>query len=164
MSMMISSAASSAALAAAAATAKRAPQIHRPEAEDPVQVQRPVMDEYIPEEKQEPSGRYWLGKDEEGQPKVYFDDPERDEGADSLEPKAAGDKKEETYRGSTDQVDREIKALKQEKEQLKQRINSETDEAKREELKAKLAQVENELRQKDNDAYRRQHMTVSRLS
>ena len=38
---------------------------------------KPVMDEYVPEESQEPSGRYWMGKDEDGQPKIYFDDPER---------------------------------------------------------------------------------------
>ena len=34
-------------------------------------------DEYIPEEKSEPFGRYWMGKDEDGQPKVFFDDPEK---------------------------------------------------------------------------------------
>ena len=38
---------------------------------------KPMMDEYVPEEPQEPSGRYWMGKDEDGQPKIYFDDPER---------------------------------------------------------------------------------------
>ena len=41
---------------------------------------RPIRagkDEYIPEEKSEPFGRYWMGKDEDGQPKVFFDDPEK---------------------------------------------------------------------------------------
>jgi len=37
----------------------------------------PVKDEYIPKKKEEPSGRYWLGKDQDGQPKIYFDNPER---------------------------------------------------------------------------------------
>ena len=45
---------------------------------------RPIRagkDEYIPEEKSEPFGRYWIGKDEDGQPKVFFDDPEKAVGA-----------------------------------------------------------------------------------
>ena len=91
----------------------------------------PVMDEYIPEEKQEPSGRYWLGKDADGQPKIYFDDPARaadapqkqdelpntdspdkDRGADAPGKKAANGRKAETCRVSTDAVDREIEKLK----------------------------------------------------
>ena len=37
---------------------------------------KPVMDEYIPEEPREPSGRYWMDRGEDGQPRIYFDDPE----------------------------------------------------------------------------------------
>lgn len=154
---------------AAVKEVKAPPEARRPEDESQVRPLKPAVDEYVPEEKQEPSGRYWIGRDEGGQPKVYFDDPERDEGA---KPEAAGGprrkaadgRKAETCTGSTDQVDREIERLKKKKERLEQQINSETDEAKKKELEAKLAQVENELRQKDNDAYRRQHMVVSRQS
>lgn len=154
--------------AAQAAGVKEAPAVQRPDSGAPARPQKPMMDEYIPEEKREPSGRYYLGKDENGQPKVYFDGPERDEGGDTLEPKAAdapkekpGGKKAETCTGNTDQVDREIEKLRKEREQLERQINSETDETKKQELEAKLAQVENELRQKDNDAYRRQHTVFS---
>ena len=39
---------------------------------------KPVMDEYAPEEKREPSGLYWPGKDEDGSPigllGINFDD------------------------------------------------------------------------------------------
>lgn len=120
---------------------------------------KPVMDEYVPEEPQEPSGRYWIGKDEDGQPKIYFDDPERasdvseerdelpgaenpkdelpdtdspDKGmeADGPERKAAHGKKAEICRGSTDAVDREIEKLKQKWEELERQINSETDDTK----------------------------------
>ena len=143
---------------------KEAPAVRRPDSADPARPQKPVLDEYVPEEKREPSGRYYLGKDENGQPKIYFDDPEQDEGAGGPEAKAAdapkekaGGKKAETCTGNTDQVDREIKRLKKKKEQLERQINSETDETKKKELESKLSQVENELRQKDNDAYRRQH-------
>ncbi len=44
---------------------------------------------------------------------------------------------------------------------MKQQINSETDEVKIKELEGKLAQVERELRQKDNDGYRRSHTVFS---
>ena len=151
---------------------------------------KPVMDEYVPEKPQEPSGRYWLGKDEDGKPKIYFDDPERaadaseepdelsgaenpkDELPDTDSPdkgreaggsgkKAANSKKAEICRGSTDAVDREIEKLKKKREELERQINSETDDTKVKELERKLAQVESELRQKDNDTYRRQHSTFS---
>ena len=141
---------------------------------------KPARDEYIPEEKREPSGRYWLGRDEDGQSRVYFDDPERaadapqkrDEFPDADNPdkareaeipgkKAANDRKAETCTGNTDAVDREIEKLKKKQEELKRQIHSETDDTKIKELEKKLAQVESELRQKDNDTYRRQHTVFS---
>ncbi len=62
---------------------------------------------------------------------------------------------------STDRVDREIEALRRTREELKQRLGSETDADRIRELEKKLSQVERELRQKDNDAYRRQHAAFS---
>ena len=143
---------------------------------------KPVQDEYVPEgeKKRESYGRYWLGKDEDGGPKIYFDNPEAAEDAPAA-PKTAGapeaedpekdeeptvpekaappgkDRKEEKCAGNTDAVDREIRKLKEKKEKLEAKLDQETDETKRESLERQLAQVENELRQKDNDAYRRQH-------
>lgn len=110
-----------------------------------------ARDEYVPEESAEPTGRYWLGKDEDGTPKIYFDDPEQ---------KASGDKAERCT-CNTDQVDREIEMLKRKQEALERQIHSETDDTKRKELEQKLAQTERELRQKDNDTYRRQHAVFS---
>ncbi len=137
----------------------------------------PARDEYIPEEKREASGLYWLGKDEDGKPRAYFDGPEwaagtpekqdelpaadgpdQDKGA--PEKKASGDKAESSA-CNTDKVDREIEKLKKKQEELKRQINSETDDTKIEELEKKLAQVEGELRLKDNDAYRRRHAAFS---
>ena len=89
----------------AAAGAKEAPAVQRAKDLDPVRAQRPAVDEYVPEEKQEPSGRYWLGKDENGQPKIYFDNPElpadAPEKPDSSQKKSAGGKAERCT-GSTD--------------------------------------------------------------
>lgn len=43
----------------------------------PDTAEKPIKDEYLPEEKQEPSGRYWMEKTENGRPKIYFDDAEK---------------------------------------------------------------------------------------
>lgn len=141
-------------LPAAVSGVKEVPEVQHPEGEGQDRSLKPAMDEYIPEEKQEPSGRYWLGKDENGKPKIYFDDPEREEGTE-------GPGKADSCTCSTDKVDREIEKLKKEKEELERQINSETDGSKVKELEKKLAQVESELRQKDNDTYRRQHAAFS---
>lgn len=134
--------------AAAAPTVKEQPEVPQPGDEARERPLRPVMDEYIPEEKQDPAGRYWLGKDGDGQPRIFFDDPERTEDAESCT-------------ANTDKVDREIEELKQKKAELEQRLHSETDDAGIRELEKDLAQVERELRQKDNDAYRHRHAVFS---
>ena len=158
-----------------------ASKVQKPEEEAQGHQLKPVMDEYVPEEPQEPSGRYWMGKDEDGQPKIYFDDPERaadaprqpEDAPEAEEPKQAGQgakgpegkkNKDETWECNTDKVDREIEKLKKKQQELEQRLNSETDEAKIKDLEHQLAQVERELKQKDNDTYRRQHTTVRQLS
>ena len=141
----------------ATAGVKAAPEVQQPEAEAFPHSRAPVMDEYIPEEKQEPSGRYWLGWDEDGRPKICFDDPER---ADD-EPSPAKKGRAERCTANTDRVDREIERLRRRKETLEQQISAQTDGAKIRELERKLAQAERELAQKDNDAYRRQHAVFS---
>lgn len=150
------------------------PAVRRPGEEDPARPAEPRRDEYVPEEKREPSGRYWLGRDGDGQPRIYFDDPQRaagtpeqpadgpeqDRGAKGPEKKDR-DKKAERCTGDTGKVDREIEKLKRKRAELEQRLNTERDEAKREDLEQQLAQVEAELRQKDNDGYRRRHTVFS---
>ena len=110
-------------------------------------------DEYISSEKSgnKPSGLYRMGKDENGNPKVLYDDPKK---------KPVTGKAEECTT-NTDAVDREIEKLKEEKRQLEQQIQAETDEKKVKGLEKKLAQVEAELNQKNNDTYRRQNALVS---
>ena len=158
-----------------------APKVQKPEEDAQSRQLKPVMDEYVPEEPQEPSGRYWMGKDEDGQPKIYFDDPERaadapkqpEDAPEAEEPDSAdqgakgpeGEKdKGETWECNTDKVDREIEKLKKKQQELEQRLNTETDEAKIKDLEHQLAQVEQELKQKDSDTYRRQHAVYTQLS
>ena len=154
----------------------RASKVQKPEEEAEGRQLKPVMDEYIRSEPQEPSGRYWMGKDEDGQPKIYFDNPEQAAGAPDIrrpvaeapeakepEDKGVGPEKKERAEGlcacNTDKVDREIENLKKKQQELAQRLNTETDETKIKDLERQLAQVEQELRQKDNDTYRKQHST-----
>ena len=158
-----------------------ASKVQKPEEEAQGRQLKPVMDEYVPEEPQEPSGRYWMGRDEDGQPKLYFDDLERaadaprqpEDAPEAEEPKQAGQgakgpegkkDKDEVWEGNTDKVDREIEKLKKKQQELEQRLGTETGEAKIKELERQLAQVEQELKQKDNETYRRQHTTVRQLS
>ena len=76
-----------------------------------------------------------------------FDDPKKDT---------------RTCTGNTDQVDREIRKLKEKAQQLEQQIQAASgDEEKKAALEKKLAQVKSELSQKDNDTYRRQHTIFS---
>lgn len=58
---------------------------------------------------------------------------------------------------STDKVDAEIKLLKNKKSQLEQKISAQADNS---DLQRQLAQIEDELNQKDNDIYRKQHSKV----
>lgn len=63
---------------------------------------------------------------------------------------------------NTDQVDQEIEKLKEKQKMLRQQIKlAEGDDSKVKELERKLADVESQLSQKDNDAYRRQNASVS---
>lgn len=125
------------------------PKTRQPDEETQNHPLKPAMDEYIPSEKPEPSGRYRPGRDEDGQPKVYFDNPENE------------GKAESRCTCNTDRVDREIEKLRNRKAELERRLNTETDEARVKELEKQLAQAERELREKDNDTYRRSHADFS---
>ena len=69
------------------------------------------------------------------------------------------DSSEEVTVASTDKVDAEIERLKAKQTQLLQKISSTRNPDA--DLQRQLAQIENELRQKDNDTYRRQHTEFS---
>ena len=68
--------------------------------------------------------------------------------------------KKESTKASTDKVDAEIKQLKAKKAQLEQKISSEPNS---EYLQRQLALIENEIHQKDNETYRRQHTYFSNV-
>ena len=113
-------------------------------------------DEYIPAGEEEPVGLYRVEQDGEGKRRISFDAP-------GPRPEEEEGPEKETARCTTDtgQVDREIEALREKEQQLEQRLRDETDERKRDDLERQLAQTKQELRQKDNDTYRRSHAVIS---
>ena len=121
-------------------------------------------DEYISSEKSgsKPSGLYRLGQDKNGNPKVMYDDPKRAAKAKDVQPKEEPAKQAEKCTTNTDNVDREIEKLKEKKKQLEQQIKAAAgDKEKVKVLEKKLAQIEGQLSQKDNDTYRRQNAVIS---
>lgn len=140
-------------------------------------------DEYISSEKsgEKPNGLYHVGQDEDGNKKIFFNDPKRTDKPDGngKPGKASDDSKdnerkgpgvngeapdggEEKCVGNTDKVDREIRELKEKKQKLEQQLKEASgDEKKTKELENQLVQVERELAQKDNDTYRKQHFTFT---
>lgn len=126
-----------------------------------------LQDEYISSEKSgaSPVGLYRVGQDENGNRKIFFDDPKKAAASPKKEPVKpktdAAEEAEEKCTMSTDKVDREIRKLKEKKQQLERQIKAAAgDDEKLRELEKKLSQVEGELSQKDNDTYRKQHSTV----
>ncbi|MCM1023488.1 MAG: hypothetical protein NC395_05450 [Prevotella sp.] len=118
-------------------------------------------DEYVPSEKDKPIGLYDICRDENGNPEIRFDDPEK-----SVEPDETGKPKSEKSRSeectcNTDKVDRELKRLKEKAERLEQRIRNTADAEKTEELRRQLESLQSEIAQKDNDSYRRSRAEFS---
>ncbi len=125
-------------------------------------------DAYVSSEKagEKPSGLYRVGQDGNGNRKIYFDNPEKSGKADGsgVVKVNAGNQDNDTEECTvnTDKVDREIEQLREKKRSLEQQIKAASgDEKKTKELENKLAEAESELKQKDNDAYRRQNASVS---
>ncbi|MCI8553430.1 MAG: hypothetical protein HFJ80_00590 [Clostridiales bacterium] len=131
----------------------------------------PSFDKYVPEESDArlSAGLYYPTHDESGHPQVQWEPPvslPADEPA-SEEPEMVAptqerpDSRSESCTANTDRVDREIEKLKREKQQLEQQLRSAPDSPKAEEWTRQLSRIEQQLSQKDNDAYRRQHTVFS---
>lgn len=145
-----------------------------------------LMDRYAPEEPAVRAGLYRKVKDQDGNPTLRFDDPNKtaqeaeetdgekaptpaeqaaEEEKAAEERKAAEEKEEKkaetkTTTINTDRVDREIEELKEETKDIAQQLRTAVGE-RAEELEQKLLLDKIELRLKDNDTYRRAHSQVS---
>lgn len=138
-------------------------------------------DQYIPGrgESESSAGIYRLEKDGNGKQRIVSDRPDEAKKVDrkaraAAEPskkteppkRVKGSEKDEgggesTGKVDTGSVDREIKQLKEKKQQLQQQLNSARSDDKREKLEKQLKQVEAELSRKDNDSYRKRHSSYT---
>lgn len=125
------------------------------------------------------SGIYHLSKDEDGNPKIVFDAPDRmekdgdklsdaednlmsDEAPQKVDDSDSPKEEPETTQctTNTDKVDNEIKKLKEERKQILQELRKAGgDTEKQADLQKRLSQLDAELQAKGNDAYRKQHAT-----
>lgn len=101
------------------------------------------VDEYVPSEEKEPIGLYEVASDEEGDRSVKFDAP-----------------KTEQTTANTDNVDREIKSLKEKQTALQRALKTASPD-KAAELQKQLEQINAELALKDNDNYRKANAVFS---
>lgn len=109
------------------------------------------------------TGMYKVSHDEKGQQIIQVDKNQEDM---QNQPKTESQNEGEEpvivkTTANTDKVDKEIEKLKQSKTQLEQKIAAAKDTREKDSLENQLAQVEAELKMKDNDTYRRQHMEIT---
>lgn len=106
-----------------------------------VSARPPEFDRYVPEDKEEKSyGHYEVVSDETGNSTVRFDDPDKN----PKEKKSVDQMKEKDSDGPGQE--QKLQKLKKKRQQLKQKIKSETDPGKSEELKRKLADIEQKIK------------------
>ena len=128
------------------------------------------FDTYETQPQQPSAGVYQVAHDNEGHQIIQVDEswepaPEQLK----AEPQNESDKPDNESEkptivkttGDTDKVDREIEKLKQTRAQLQQKIAAAKEPKDKESLETQLARVEAELKLKDNDTYRRQHMEIT---
>ena len=101
----------------------------------------------------------WAMRDELPNLSCWEDIDKRDKDI-KVSSEGLSDKASQTTTMDTNNVDREIEKIKNKKAQLEQQLYS-VGETKKKELEQELRQVEAELAQKDNDAYRRKNAMVS---
>lgn len=113
--------------------------------------------EYQPEAQM--AGIYALSRDGEGNPVLKFDAPEENVSAAIRE---EGDKPQIVKTTvNTDAVDREIENLKKLLSQTKKQLSATNDVQEKSLLEKKASSLEAEIKQKDTEAYRRQHGKIT---
>lgn len=107
------------------------------------------------------AGVYAFSRDGEGNAVIEFDDPEGSQKSPETGSQDGSKPQIGKTTVNTDAVDREIEKIKQSFRETKQRLAAASDPREKELLENKLSQLEAELKQKDNDTYRRQHMQIT---
>lgn len=121
------------------------------------------VDTYEAQPPQQSAGVYQVTHDENGQKIIQVDKScETAQGQPKAKPQNESEKPNIVKTTvNTDKVDKEIEKLKQTQTQLEQKIAAAKEPKEKEKLEAQLAQVNAELKAKDNDTYRQQHMEIT---
>lgn len=110
------------------------------------------------------TGLYSLVTDKNGKQSVKFDAPLKqsaDKKTSGGGKKSVSAAKNKVCTGDTGGVDREIRKLKEKKQRLERQLSASGGAEDNADLQKQLDSVESELRQKDNDSYRRMHTSFS---
>lgn len=121
------------------------------------------VDTYEAQPPQQSAGVYQVTHDENGRRVIQVDEScETAQGQPKAKPQDESEKPNIVKTTvNTDKVDKEIEKLKQTQTQLEQKIAAAKGPKEKEKLEAQLAQVNAELKAKDNDTYRQQHMEIT---
>lgn len=121
------------------------------------------VDTYEAQPPQQSAGVYQVTRDENGRRIIQVDEScETAQGQPKAKPQDESEKPNIVKTTvNTDKVDKEIEKLKQTQTQLEQKIAAAKGPKEKEKLEAQLAQVNAELKAKDNDTYRQQHMEIT---
>ena len=121
------------------------------------------VDTYEAQPPQQSAGVYQVTHDENGRRIIQVDEScETAQGQPKAKPQDESEKPNIVKTTvNTDKVDKEIEKLKQTQTQLEQKIAAAKGPKEKEKLEAQLAQVNAELKAKDNDTYRQQHMEIT---
>ena len=121
------------------------------------------VDTYEAQPPQQSAGVYQVTHDENGRRIIQVDEScETAQGQPKAKPQDESEKPNIVKTTvNTDKVDKEIEKLKQTQTQLEQKIAAAKEPEEKEKLETQLVQVNAELKAKDNDTYRQQHMEIT---
>ena len=121
------------------------------------------VDTYEAQPPQQSAGVYQVTHDENGQKIIQVDKScETAQGQPKANPQDEREKPNIVKTTvNTDKVDKEIEKLKQTQTQLEQKVAAAKEPEEKEKLETQLVQVNAELKAKDNDTYRQQHMEIT---
>lgn len=128
-------------------------------------------DEYIHSEEPDianDTGIYSPAKDENGESIIKFTNPDEQDDkkvSDSQGNPSDDEKNAVKCTVNTDSIEAEIKELKEERKEIQKQINQAADDPdKKAELEKQLSDIEAEIKEKDNDTYKKQHASYTNES
>lgn len=124
-----------------------------------VKQKQPDYDTYIPEDKPSPDEKAVTAPSAKDKSGLHCNCNKNDKPLEKKTVKTEESDKDgvEKCTANTNKVDKEIQRLKEKKNQIEQELHSDIPVERRKELEEQLRRITQELQQKDNDSYRKQH-------